>query len=129
VHLCAESRNPSTSKFKEDNNNIIDNINDWFRGNSLLLNFDRAYFLQFRPKNSCEINIKISRDNNLIKETKNTKFLGLDVASSLSWNNHIDQMMIKLSRACYAIRYLKHLMSHDTPRAIYFSYFNSILLL
>ena len=55
--------NPSPSKFKEDINNIIDNINDWFRGNSLSLNFDKTYFLQFRPKNSHEINIKISCDN------------------------------------------------------------------
>jgi len=37
--------NPSPSKFKEDINNIIDNINDWFRGNSLSLNFDKTYFL------------------------------------------------------------------------------------
>jgi len=42
--------NPSPSKFKEDINNIIDNINYWFRGNSLSLNFDKTYFLQFRPK-------------------------------------------------------------------------------
>jgi len=34
--------NPSPSKFKEDINNIIDNINDWFRGNSLSLNFDKT---------------------------------------------------------------------------------------
>jgi hypothetical protein len=27
--------NPIPSKFKEDINNIIDNINDWFKGNSL----------------------------------------------------------------------------------------------
>ena len=27
--------NPSPSKFKEDINNITDNINDWFKGNSL----------------------------------------------------------------------------------------------
>jgi len=66
--------NPSPSKFKEDINNIIDNINDWFRGNSLSLNFDKTYFLQFRPKNSHEINIKISCDNKLIKETKSTNF-------------------------------------------------------
>jgi len=25
--------------------------------------------------------------------------------------NHIDQMMIKLNRACYAVRYVKHFMS------------------
>jgi hypothetical protein len=38
--------NPSPSKFKEDINNIM----DW-----LSLNFDKTYFLQFRPKNSHEI--------------------------------------------------------------------------
>jgi len=51
---------PSPSKFKEDINNISDDDNDWFRSNSLSLNFDKTYFLQFRPKNSYEINIKIS---------------------------------------------------------------------
>jgi len=35
--------------------------------------------------------------------------------------------MIKLSRVCYAIRYVKHFMSQDTLRTIYFSCFHSIL--
>jgi len=74
--------NPNPSKFKEDINNVIDTINDWFRG-SWSLNFDKTYFLQFRPKNSHDITIKISCDNKLIKETKNVKFLGLDTDSSL----------------------------------------------
>jgi hypothetical protein len=51
--------NSSPSKFKEINN-TIDNVNDWFRGNSLSLNFDKTYFLQFSTKNSYEINIKIN---------------------------------------------------------------------
>jgi len=96
---------------KEDINNIIDNINDWFRSNSLSLSFDKTYFLQFTPKNSYEINTKISFDNKLIKKTKNTKFLGLNIDSSLSWKTHIDQMMFKLSRAYNAIRHVKHFMS------------------
>ena len=70
---------------------MIDNINDWFRGNSLSLNFDKTSFLQFRPKNSYEIDIKISCDHKIFKETKNTKFLGLDIDSSLSWKNSIDK--------------------------------------
>jgi hypothetical protein len=37
--------NPRPSKFKEDINNKIDNINDWFRGNSLLFNFDKTKVL------------------------------------------------------------------------------------
>ena len=36
-------------------------------------------------------------------------------------------MMIKLSRAFYAIRYVKYFMSQDTLRKIYFLYFHSIL--
>jgi len=91
--------NPSPSKFKEDINNIIDNIKDWLRGNSLSLHFDKTCFLQFMPKNSYEINVKISCYNKLIRETKNTIFLGLDIDSSLPWKNYIDQMMIKLSKA------------------------------
>ena len=48
--LCADDTsiiitNPSPSKFKEDINNTIDNINDRFRGNPLSLNFDKTYFL------------------------------------------------------------------------------------
>jgi hypothetical protein len=51
------------------------------RCNSLSLNFDKTYFLQFRPKNSYEIDIKIICNNKLNKETKNTKFLGLVIVS------------------------------------------------
>ena len=118
---------PIPSKFKEDIDNIIDNINDWFRGNSSL-NFYKTYFLKFRPKYSHEINMKISCDNKQIKDTKNAKFLGLDIDNSLSWKDHIDQMMFKLGRTCYAIWYVKHFMSQDKLRTIYFSYFHSILL-
>jgi hypothetical protein len=87
--------NPRPSKFKEDINNIIDDKNDWFRSNSLS-------FIQFRPKNRYYTNLKVTCDNKLIKGTKNTKFFGLDIDSSLSWKNHIKQMNFKLGRACYA---------------------------
>jgi len=58
--------NPRTSDFKEYLNCIIDNINDWFRGNSLSLSFDKMNILQFKPKNNYEINIEISCDSKLI---------------------------------------------------------------
>jgi hypothetical protein len=69
--------NPSPSKFKEDINNIIDDTNDRFRSKSLS-------FVKFRPKNRCDTKLKITCDNKLIKETKKTKFLGLDTDSSSS---------------------------------------------
>jgi len=75
--------NPSPSEFKEGIRNIIDDINDWIRSNSLSLNFDETYFVQLRCKNRYETNLKISCGSKLIKETKNTQFLGLNIDSSL----------------------------------------------
>jgi len=80
------------------------------------------------PKNSHEINIKVRCDNKLIKNTQNTKFLGLAIDSSLSWKDHIDEIMIKLSRACYAVRCVQHFMSQGMLGTIFFSYFHYILL-
>jgi hypothetical protein len=78
-----------------------------------------------------KINIKLSCDNKLIKQNKNTKFLGLNIDNSLSLKNHIDQMMIKLSTESYAIRYVKHFMSQHRVRTIFYIFFyitnNSII--
>jgi hypothetical protein len=64
---------------------------------------------------------------NWLRRIKILKFLELDIDSSLSWKGHIDQMMFKLGKACYPIRYVKYCLSKETLRTIYFSYFHSIL--
>jgi len=56
----------------------------------------------------------------------NTRFLGLDIDISLSWKDHVDQLMLELGTECYAIRYVKQFMFHDTLSVIYFSYFHPI---
>ena len=101
--MCRRHK-PQPLKFKDNINNIVDNINKWFRDNSLSLNFDKTYILQFRPKNSHEINVKISCNNKLITETKNTKFLGLDIDSSLSWKDHIAMQLGVLNILCPKIQ-------------------------
>jgi hypothetical protein len=57
----------------------------------------------------------------------NTKFLGLQIDNHLNWKNHIDLMIPKLSRACYAIRSMSHISSTDTLRSIYFACSHSIM--
>jgi hypothetical protein len=42
--------NPSPFKFKEYINSITENISDWYRVNSLSLNFYKTYFLQIVTK-------------------------------------------------------------------------------
>jgi len=45
----------------------------------------------------------------------------------LSWKCHINQILLRLSSACYAIKVITPLMSEDTLKMIYYSYVHSII--
>ena len=66
--------------------------------------------LEFRTKNFNNININIRYNNKPVSNT--TKFLGLIIENTLSWE--IDQILSKLSLACCMIRSVKSVMSQDT---------------
>jgi hypothetical protein len=75
----------------------------WFQINLLSLNFEKTKFFQFLTKDSHEIDIQVSYENNKIDNTHNINFLGLIVDTSLSWKNHTDQLVCKLNKSCYLI--------------------------
>jgi len=72
---------------------IFGDINNWFKINQLVLNYNKTYYLQFNMKNSKNHNLKLNYQGNYIKSSTNTKFLGLIIDDSLLWKAHIDQMM------------------------------------
>jgi hypothetical protein len=53
--------------------------------------------------------------------------LGLIINENLSWKCHIEQALIKLSSACYAIKVVTPLMGDKTLRMISFAYVHSLL--
>jgi hypothetical protein len=55
------------------------------------------------------------------------KFLGLTIDNLLKWDNHIYQLISKLSSASYVIRSLRAVGSKNTLRLRYFSYVHSII--
>jgi hypothetical protein len=118
---------PSSKDFKINMSKVFVDINEWFIINWLSLNFQRTHYPQFRIKNSQEININMSYDNNHIPNIASTKFLGLIIDETLSFKNHIDQLMSKISSAFCAVRIVRAFMSQETLRMIYFSYIYTLL--
>ena len=53
-----------------------------------------------------------------------TKFLGVMMDNTLSWNNHIDLLMKKLSTAWYIIRNAKTYMSASSLKITYHAFFH-----
>jgi hypothetical protein len=102
-------------------------LNEWFNANLLTLNYNKTHFIQFRTRaDSCN-EISLSYDNNFISNNTNTQFLGIIIESSLTWKAHISQLVPKLSRACYIMRNLKPIMSIDSLKMVYYSYFPSLI--
>ena len=73
------------------------------------------------------VNLKIGFNNNFIANSPYTKFLGVTMNNTLSWNNHIDLLMKKLSKACYIIRNAKTYMSASSLKVIYYAFLHSVI--
>lgn len=69
--------------------------------------------------------------SNTIKETKrsycNRQILNSTNNTKTTGKSHIDQLLPKLSTACYTIRVVKPLMTQETLVVINYAYFHSIL--
>jgi len=106
---------------------IFGDINNWFKVNQLILNYNKTHYLQFNTKNSWDYDLKLNYQGNYVTSSSNTQFLGLIIDDSLSWKAHIDQMMSKLNTACFVIRTIQAIMSPETSRMVYFAYIHSIM--
>jgi hypothetical protein len=102
-------------------------LNKWFAANLLSVNLKKTQYIQFMTKNNPINEISIGYNNTSILNTSNTKFLGLVIANSLSWKDHITQLKRKLSKACYVRRSIRPFMSQDALKAVYHSYFHSLI--
>jgi len=69
------------------------------------------------------VKLKIGFNSNFITNNSYTKFLGVTMNNTLSWNNHIDLLMKKLSKACYIIRNAKIYKSVSSLKVIYYTFF------
>jgi hypothetical protein len=82
--------------------------------------------LEFRTKNYYQVKTKVKYEHKNISNSTETKFLGLIIDETLSWNQLIDQMVTKLCSACYALRNLNHIVPQSTPRKTYYASIHSI---
>ena len=113
---------PNLKNFETQIDKIFRDINNQFKINQLVLNYNKTHYLQFNMKNSEDYDLQLNYQDNYVKRSPHTKFLGLIIDDSLSWKVHTDQMMPKLNTACFLIRMIQAIMSPETLRIVYFAY-------
>jgi hypothetical protein len=83
--------------------------------------------MKFTTNNSSYSVLRIRYKEKYIEEMVNTKFLGLQIDNHLNWMNHIEQTILKLSRARYNVRLMVHISNINTLKSIYYADFHSII--
>jgi hypothetical protein len=103
--------------FSINTNQMLQDLNTWFNVSLLTLNFNKTQYLEFRTKNYYNVNTLIKYDQECITNTTEIKFVGLTIDDTLSWKQHIEQIINKLYSACYALRNIKHIVPVDTLKS------------
>jgi hypothetical protein len=124
---CIIVTSSNLRNFEIQMDKIFEDINNWFRINQLVLNYNKTYYLQFNMRNSKDYDLKFNHQGNYIKSSTNTKFWGLIIDDSLPWKAHIDQMMSKFNTPCFVIRTIQAITSQETVRMVYFAYVHSVM--
>lgn len=71
--------------------------------------------------------LSIGNNGKYVEELANTEVTGLRINNHQNWKNHIHQMIPKLSGACYAVRYVFHIVNICTPKSICIVYVHFVM--
>ena len=97
----------------------------WLQSNKLTLNVDKSNFILFRPPQKSVRDITLRINNEIITQKSDCKYLGVFFDQHLTWIKHINYVNLKLSKGLGIISKLRHYLSLNLLKMIYFAFFQS----
>jgi len=107
-------------------NETLIKLEQWLANNGLKLNTNKTVYMCFNQQ-YIQDPIQVLLNNTIIQEVKDTKFLGIWIDYNLTWEKHVQCLIEKLSRICYALRVLAKISPIELLKAVYFGYIHSII--
>ena len=93
-----------------------------------ILNASKTELLSFRhPNKEINYDLKIKINGKRLLPPNFVKYLGTLIDSHLTWNYHTDMLAAKYSRNIGMLTKIRHYVTNDTLRTIYFGIFSSIM--
>ena len=74
------------------------NLLNWLNANKISLNASKTELITFESRmNKVDFDLKLKLNGKRIYPTKSVKYLGIKIDESLTWNEHINDLAIKLT--------------------------------
>ena len=102
----------------------MNSISMWLCSNSLKLNVGKTKIIVFNHEGIVPL-VDIMIDNELIENVKDFRFLGINLDSELSFENHHRILYNKLLKTIFIVRKLSTFVPRCNLRDLYFAYFHS----
>ena len=121
--------NESPKQIQKYINLDLKNLCKWLRANKISLNTSKTELLVFKhPNKIINYDFKIKMDGKKLYPSKFVKYLGILIDSQLNFSYHINSISNKLGRAIGMLSKIRHYVTKDTLRSIYFGIFSSVLI-
>jgi hypothetical protein len=100
----------------------INKITDWLNVNKLSINTKKTKFVLFKsPNKRTSHDIKLSMNNDNIKQVKSITFLGIVVDECLTWKYHIKLVSKKIIKATAIISKIRYFTNVNYLKLIYYA--------
>ena len=99
----------------------IENFKRWCIEHDMSINFDKTKVLNINATSSPLSPVP------LFPNVASLKLLGLIFNQNITWTDHFDFILSKLSRRLYVLRILKPLLSHDQLVLVFNAIFSSVM--
>ena len=108
----------------------LDNLYTWFKVNSLTLNIQKSAAMDFLPehKQPTHSNIILKFEDSNLPVTNTTKFLGVIIDNRLTWHEHIDNVIKKVSANKLLLGKSRNFLNTTAKCNIYYAHIHSHLL-
>ena len=118
--------NKDISALNQIINTELANLSTWFTSNKLSVNINKSCYILFKTKNKKIDNssLNILLNGTLLPQVKFTKFLGVLIDENLTWSNHIESIVNKISKSAGLICKLKYIL----PTYVLLTLYNTLIL-
>ena len=118
----------SIKKLNKLVNADLKSLVNWLNANKISLNVKKTKMVIFKSKQKkFEGDLKIKLSGKRLYPTESVKYLGVKIDTNLSWQYHVNDLSVKLSRANALLFKMRKYISCKILRSIYFAIFESYL--
>ena len=125
--LCLSN---SIKKLNKLVNADLKHLLNWLDANKISLNVEKTEMIIFKSKQkNIEGELKIKLFGKRLYPTENVKYLGAKIDANLTWQDHVNDLSIKLNRGNALLFKRRKYVSLKILRSIYFAIFDLLFLL